>query len=244
MSNYLDNTAEDHGYFGTAAQVGVSERVAFIRRTYAHLLGATVAFLLFLTLILQTPLGATMFSFLRQGRWAPLLLLGGFLAASTGARYMARNTSSRAIQYFGLILYTAAEAVIFSPLLWVLSQMQGGEDILIQAGTLTLLIFGGLTCLVMVTKKDFSFLGNLLWMVSLAALGLAVIGGFGGLHLGTWYVVGMIVLMSGYILYDTSNVLHYYGTDQHVAAALELFASLATLFWYVIRFVMEMQRRN
>ena len=43
---------------------------------------------------------------------------------------------------------------------------------------------------------------------------------------------------AGYILYDTSNVLHHYRTDQHVAASLALFASLATLFWYMIRLLM------
>jgi FtsH-binding integral membrane protein len=49
----------------------------------------------------------------------------------------------------------------------------------------------------------------------------------------------MIVLASGYILYDTSNVLHRYRTDQHVAAALALFASVAILFWYVLRLFMS-----
>jgi FtsH-binding integral membrane protein len=61
---------------------------------------------------------------------------------------------------------------------------------------------------------------------------------FTPLSLGIWFVVGMIVLMSGYILYDTSNILHHYRTTQHVAAALALFASVATLFWYVLQFVM------
>jgi FtsH-binding integral membrane protein len=50
----------------------------------------------------------------------------------------------------------------------------------------------------------------------------------------------MIGLMSGYILYDTSNVMHHYRTDQHVAASLALFASVATLFWYVIRLLMSL----
>ncbi|MFG0297044.1 MAG: Bax inhibitor-1 family protein, partial [Maioricimonas sp. JB045] len=68
-----------------------------------------------------------------------------------------------------------------------------------------------------------------------AALALIAVASFTSLTLGTWFVGGIIVLMSGYILYDTSNVLHHYRTDQHVAAALALFASLATLFWYVIQ---------
>ena len=64
---------------------------------------------------------------------------------------------------------------------------------------------------------------------------------FGGMHLGTWFIGGMVVLMCGFILYDTSNVLHHFRTDQHVAASLELFASLATLFWYVIQLLIALR---
>jgi FtsH-binding integral membrane protein len=53
----------------------------------------------------------------------------------------------------------------------------------------------------------------------------------------------MVALMCGFILYNTSNVLHHYGTHQHVAAALELFASVALLFWYILRIVM-LSREN
>ena len=45
----------------------------------------------------------------------------------------------------------------------------------------------------------------------------------------------MIVFAGGAILYDTSNVLHEYPEDRHVAASLQLFASVMLLLWYVIR---------
>ncbi len=57
----------------------------------------------------------------------------------------------------------------------------------------------------------------------------------GGLTGTTIFMSLMVVLFSGWILYDTSNILHHYSTDQHVGAALHLFASLATLFWWVLR---------
>ena len=72
-----------------------------------------------------------------------------------------------------------------------------------------------------------------------SALALIVVAALTGFNLGIWFIGGMIILMAGYILYDTSNVLHHYRTDQHVAAALELFASLATLFWYVLQLLMS-----
>jgi FtsH-binding integral membrane protein len=45
----------------------------------------------------------------------------------------------------------------------------------------------------------------------------------------------MIAFAGGAILYDTSNVLYHYPEDRYVAASLELFASVALLFWYVLR---------
>jgi FtsH-binding integral membrane protein len=48
----------------------------------------------------------------------------------------------------------------------------------------------------------------------------------------------MIGLAGAAILYDTSNVLHHYPEDRYVSASLSLFASVAVLFWYVLRFFM------
>jgi FtsH-binding integral membrane protein len=45
-------------------------------------------------------------------------------------------------------------------------------------------------------------------------------------------------------MYDTSNVLHHYRTDQYVAASLALFASVAMLFFYVLRLVMAFSNRD
>ena len=56
--------------------------------------------------------------------------------------------------------------------------------------------------------------------------------------MGTWFSVGMIAFAGAAVLYDTSNVLHHYPQDKHVAAALELFASIALMFWYVLRLFM------
>jgi len=168
-----------------------------------------------------------------------LLVLGGFMVVSWIARGMASSGASQGVQYAGLILYTAAEALIFVPILYFAQIQTGDSSIIMQAGGLTLLIFGALTAVVMFTGADFSFLRTGLWVAGIAAIGLIVVSIFMGFNLGLWFTGGMILLMAGYILYDTSNVLHHYRTDQHVAAALALFASLATLFWYVLRLFMS-----
>jgi FtsH-binding integral membrane protein len=89
------------------------------------------------------------------------------------------------------------------------------------------------------TRKDFSFLGGLLRWGFIVALILIVASVLFGFHLGTFFSVAMIALAGGAILYDTSNVLHHYPEDRHVAAALELFASVALMFWYVLQLIMS-----
>ncbi len=69
-------------------------------------------------------------------------------------------------------------------------------------------------------------------------MGLFAVAFVTTLSLGIWFALAMILLMSGFVLYHTSNILHHYRTTQHVAAALALLSSAATLFWYVLQFAM------
>ena len=228
-------TYEESDWGGTlAADAAVNVRVAFIRKTYAHVLGATLVFIALCAVFVNTPIGVTLFETLVRGQW--WMIFGAYFAATWVAQTMAANRSSLSAQYAGLGLYAVAEAVLFTPMLMLISRRFHSPDIIFQAGALTLVIFGGLTAVVMVSRQDFSFLRNFLWLGGFVAMGLVIASMFGGVGLGTWFVVGMIALISGYILYDTSNVLHHYQTDQHVAASLALFASLSTLFWYVLQF--------
>jgi FtsH-binding integral membrane protein len=57
--------------------------------------------------------------------------------------------------------------------------------------------------------------------------------------LGNIFAGAMALFASVAILYNTSNVLHHYRPDQHVAAALSLFSSVALLFWYILRIFMS-----
>jgi FtsH-binding integral membrane protein len=145
------------------------------------------------------------------------------------------------VQYLGLGLYVVAEAVIFVPLLYVASMFAPAA--IPAAGVLTLVVFGGLTALVFITRTDLTSWGKYLWCAGFAALGIVIAGVIFNFDLGVWFSGLMIGLASAYILYDTSNVLHRYRTEQYVAAALALFASVALLFWYILRLMMELNRR-
>jgi FtsH-binding integral membrane protein len=92
-----------------------------------------------------------------------------------------------------------------------------------------------LTAVAFLSRKDFSFLGGLLKWGGILAL-VAIVGGvLFGFNLGTWFSVAMVGLAGGAILYDTSNILRHFPEDRYVGAALQLFASVALMFWYVLR---------
>ena len=76
-------------------------------------------------------------------------------------------------------------------------------------------------------------------ILALVAIVGGVVVGFG---LGTWFSVAMVGLAGGAILYDTSNVLHHYPEDRYVGASMQLFASIALMFWYVLRLFTSFSR--
>lgn len=134
-----------------------------------------------------------------------------------------------------------AEAILFLPLLYVATRF-AGPGVIADAGVLTGITFGGLTAVVLLSKSDFSFLQMGLRLGGMVALGLIVCSILFGLTLGTWFSVAMVVFASASILYHTDAVLRCYRPDQPVAAALSLFASVALLFWYVLRLLMAARR--
>ena len=72
------------------------------------------------------------------------------------------------------------------------------------------------------------------------AMGLIVASMLFGFSLGLWFSGAMILFAAGSVLYSTSNIIHEFHTDQHVAASLSLFSSVGLLFWYILQFMMSM----
>jgi FtsH-binding integral membrane protein len=228
-----------------AALAEESARVAFLRRTYVHVFGAMLLFVgidaAIFTLVPMDTIGRSL-AMVLGGTWGMLAILGAFMAASFVAQSLANSQASPALQYAGLLLYVVAEALIFVPLLYLANRVAPGT--IPAAGLLTLLIFGGLTAFVLLTRANFSSWGPYLWWAGIASIGIVIAAMVFQFSTGIWFAAAMVGLASAYILYDTSNILHRYRTDQHVAAALALFASIATLFYYLLRLLMELNRRN
>lgn len=225
----------------SVAESAPSERVGFIRKTYTHLAMAIYALAALEWAFFQTGIAERFSEMLMGMPFGMLIVFGGFMLVSYIAEQWANSETSVGKQYAGLITYVVAQSIFLMPLLWFAQHLSveyaPGQQVNVigAAGLTTLLIFGGLTAIVWLSGKDFSFLGAGLGIAGMAVMALIAASYFMGFGLGTWFSVGMIVFASAYILYDTSNVMNHYRPGQHVAASLALFASVALLFWYVLR---------
>lgn len=213
------------------AALDTEARSQFIWRTYGHLAGAILGFAALETYLFNQGIAQQMAQAMLGFNW--LMILGAFMIVGWLASHVAHRVESKNLQYLALAGFVVAQAIIFIPLLYMAMLVE--PSIIESAATVTLLGAIGLTAVAMVTRKDFSFLrGILVWggILALIAIVASVLFGF---EMGTWFSVAMIGFAGAAILYDTSNVLHHYPEDRYIAAALELFSSIALMFWYVLR---------
>jgi FtsH-binding integral membrane protein len=221
----------------TAAQATQDERASFISKTYLHLAGAIAAFALLEVVLLNLPMTEQMVGLMVGSRYGWLMVMGAFMVVSWIANSWALNAVSLPKQYMGLGLYVVAQAVITAPLLYFAKTFN--PDVIPTAAAATLGLFGIMTAIVFITRKDFSFLRTFLIFGFFAAMGLIVCAIVFNFALGPIFIYAMIAFACASILYNTSEVLHHYRTTQYVAAALGLFASVVLLFWYVLQLFMS-----
>ena len=238
QNDYRNSTLEYSDPFAALAKA--DERSAFIVRTYMNLAAAIFALVAIEVVLFQIP-GIEQLALLMAGShisW--LVVLGLFMGVSAIANSWALNATDIKMQYAGLGLYVVAQAFILLPLLFY-AYLRVPGAIFTAAGT-TFALFGILTGVVFFTRQDFSFLRSILMFGGIAALGFIVVSLLFQFSLGPIFAYAMVALLCCSILYDTSNVLHHYRTSQHAAAALALFASIATLFWYILQIFLSSQR--
>lgn len=215
--------------------LGIESRSAFILRVYNHVAMAIAAFAIIEVALFKSGL-ANEFAPALAGNW--LLVLGAFMLVGWGATHVAHRVESKPLQYLALGGFVLAEAIIFTPLL--MAAMLYKPGIIESAAGVTLAGVAGLSAVAFITRKDFSFLrGMLVWGGILALIGIVASILLQSFTLGPWFSVAMIGFAGAAVLYDTSNIIHHYPEDKHVAAALQLFASVAMMFWYVLRLFMS-----
>jgi len=221
-------------YLAPVSDASVEDRSDFIWKCYAHVVGAILAFAAIEVYFFQSGIAERIAMPMLNNWW---MVLGVFILAGWGATHVAHRVESKNAQYAAFAAFIVLESLIFAPMLFIASIRAPG--IIDSAAGVTVLGCVGLIATVMVTRKDFSFLrGMMVWLffLALAAIGGSLLFGF---ELGTWFSVAMIGFAGAAILYDTSNILHHYPQDKYVAASMQLFASIAMMFWYILRLFMS-----
>lgn len=227
MANFPTNNTAFPG-------TGADSRAQFITRTYTHLVAGILGFILVELGLFESGLAAQIAHFMIGTNW--LLILGAFMLTGWLASRTAQTSTSIGMQYFAFAAYVVAEALIFVPLLYIADARAPGT--IDSATVVTALGTAGLMFVAHSTRKDFSFLRAILMWGGVLAL-VAIIGGvLFGFQLGTWFSVLMIGFAGAAVLYDTSNIILNYPEDRYVSAAMQLFASIALMFWYVLRLFM------
>jgi len=226
--------SDNVNYLGPVSGASVEDRSDFIWKCYAHVVGAILAFAAIEVYFFTSGIAARIAEPMLNNWW---MVLGAFILAGWGATRVAHTVESKNAQYAAFAAFIVLEAVIFAPMLYIASITAPG--VIDSAAGVTILGCAGLIATVMITRKDFSFLrGMMTWLFFLAMA--AIIGSLMfGFHLGTWFSVAMIGFAGAAVLYDTSNIMHHYPQDKYVAASMQLFASIAMMFWYILRLFMS-----
>lgn len=225
---------QNANYLAPVSSLSVDDRSTFIWKCYAHVTIAILVFGALQVYFYQSGISAAIAAPMLNN-W--LLVLGAFILASWGATHIAHKIESRNAQYAAFGAFIFVEAIIFAPMLYI--AQEGFPGVIESAAGVTVLGCVGLISVAMLTRKDFSFLrGLLMWAGILAMVGIVASLLF-GFQLGTWFSVAMIGFAGAAVLYDTSNIMHHYPQDRYVAASMALFASIAMMFWYILRLFMS-----
>ena len=199
-----------------AASVTTTDRLVFIKKVYSLLAmsmgtAAVGAYLGSGPLLLLVAPNMMLFFILQIA----LIFFASFAARKPGLNMVA------------LFSFTTVSGLTLGPLLY-----QVGPSIAAEAFALTAITFAGLSLYVVYSKKDFSFMSGFL----MTGLIVVIVGGLLNMFFiqsGMMHFVmsgASVLLFSGFILYDTSNILRYYGTDEYVSATLALYLDILNLF--------------
>lgn len=181
-----------------------------------------------------------------------LLALTLFFSAITAGISMAFNLPHPGViitlvGYFGLLFLTQAlrnsawgilsvfaltgfMGFTLGPIINMYLSLSNGGQIVMNALGGTAITFLGLSGYALTTRKNFSFLGNFLFVgilvAFLAGLG-AIFFEMPGLSLAVSAM--FVLLMSGLILYQTSNIIHG-GETNYIMATVTLYVAIYNLF--------------
>jgi modulator of FtsH protease len=213
------------GGIQTAAQSSIEERTGFIRKVYGLFFLGIFFAIAGIYVSFQVP--ELMYAIAAHPFIAMIVMLGGVY----GAQAVRLQPGVNVAALFG---FTTLTGVVISPVMYYFAATNPAS--LYQAAFLTIGIFGGLTAYVFVSKKDFSFMRGML-MTGLIIVVLSVVLNIfiASSAFGFAVSVTILLLFSGFVLYDTSNIIKRYPTNEYIAGALSLYLDAFNIFLALLR---------
>jgi modulator of FtsH protease len=208
------------------AEASAEARLNFIRKTYMLFMAGILMSIVGGTVCLNTPLQDMVRSL------SPLMMI----ALLFGSVFVASALShSEGLNYVALFGFTFFIGILFAPIIQIFELSAPG--IVGQAAFLTTLVFGSLTAYAFISRKDFSYLGGMLFvgLIALVVGSLANVFLFKNSGASYWMAWVTVFLFSGFVLYDTSRIIHRYDERGYCAAALSLFLDFLNLFMAILR---------
>jgi FtsH-binding integral membrane protein len=208
------------------AQSSAEVRLNFIRKTYLLFLAGILTAVVGGVMCLNVAPVAAFAGIVLSNVWLALLVIvGGSIAAQAVARTPGLN-------YVALFGFTALIGIVFTPII-----VRYAPAVVGQAAFLTLIVFGSLTAYTFITRQDFSFMGGILFVgiVTVVLASAANLLFFKSWNASYWIAWAMLFVSSGFVLYQTSNIIHHYTERDTVAAALGLFISFFNIFMSLLR---------
>lgn len=209
----------------TAAEVSVAERMSFVRKVYALFFAASFF------AIGGVLLGLSIRPLLVFAAEHPFIMLFVMLGGVMGAQAVRHVRGVNLLALFG---FTTLTGIVISPLIAVVAMSNPGS--ILAAGVLTVAIFGGLTAYVFVSKKDFSFMRGMVTVGLIVVVVAAILNLFIASSAFSFAIsAAALLLFSGFVLYDTSNIIRRYPVNEYVAGALSLYLDAFNIFLALLR---------
>ena len=212
----------------TVAQSSAEARLNFIRKTYVLFLAGILTSIVAGAVCLNTPLVNVAIAILNMRLLAILLMFGAVMLATAVSR-------TEGLNYVALFGFTGFMGFLFAPILAMFEDAAPG--VVGQAAFLTSLVFGALTAYAFISRTDFNYLGGALFvgLIALIGGGLANMFFFHSAGASYWMAWVTVFLFSGFVLYDTSRIIHRYDERGYCTAALALFLDFFNMFMAILR---------
>ena len=216
---------------GTLVRTG-EERATLVRRTYSLVLVSV------LVTMVGTSFGLSQPQLMASVAQHPFI---AFICALAPLLLATRKKAEFPMNIGLVLLFNLAMGVMISPTIFFYGRTQPG--VIGQAAVLTIGAFGILTLYAFVSRRDFSAWGSFLMVglwVLIATMFLNFF--FQNAAVGLWLAAVTVLLFSGLLVFDTWRLRNYYGPDEYVGAAVQIYLDLLNMFMAIL--TLTGSRRN